>query len=201
MADYLEAHPAVGACGPCQKDRAGVPYPPPMLPSVKYSLAKLFFLRRFFRPRAMTPGPQKLLDGACLMLPRAVREQMPYFDERYRFYFEDVDLCARLVAAGYELHIVPGVMITHVQRGSSRRVSRSERMGWCTDGLCRYLRTHCTPARANAIMVLELLGVARKLVPMGLAAILTLGLAPGIRGRVATMRVIGRALLRGLFAR
>ena len=54
-----------------------------------------------------------------------------FFDERFFAYYEDVDLCARLVEAGWRLRVIPQVKATH--RGSQS----ASRLGV----RARYLRT------------------------------------------------------------
>jgi len=62
--------------------------------------------------------------GACLMVPRKVLEKVGYFDEKYKMYFEDVDLCYRIKKAGYKVYYYPGAtVIHHHQRESAKKFS------------------------------------------------------------------------------
>jgi len=64
------------------------------------------------------------LLGACLAMPRKVMEKVGCFDERYRLYFEDVDLCRRVKSADYKVIYYPeATVIHHHQRESARRFS------------------------------------------------------------------------------
>ena len=58
------------------------------------------------------------VSGAALAVRRAVFEKVGGFDERYFMYFEDVDLCARISRAGYEIHYMPEVHVEHMGGGS-----------------------------------------------------------------------------------
>jgi GT2 family glycosyltransferase len=58
------------------------------------------------------------VSGAALAVRRTVFESVGGFDERYFMYFEDVDLCARIHDAGYEIHYIPGVRVEHLGGGS-----------------------------------------------------------------------------------
>lgn len=61
------------------------------------------------------------------------------FDERYFLYYEDVDICARLRTAGYDVRLVPEVCATH----DARRASRSDwrHRAWHAQSVVRYLLT------------------------------------------------------------
>lgn len=69
------------------------------------------------RERA-TAQPVDWITGAAMLLPRGAWEAIEGFDERYFFYFEDVDLCTRLWQAGFAVHYEPAACLTHVGGGS-----------------------------------------------------------------------------------
>jgi GT2 family glycosyltransferase len=53
------------------------------------------------------------LSAACLMCRREAFDAVGGFDERFFIYFEDIDLCVRLRAAGWKLRYVPAVEVVH----------------------------------------------------------------------------------------
>ena len=58
--------------------------------------------------------PLDFLSGVALAMRRSTLEQIGLFDEGFNpAYFEDVDLCLRAVAAGWELRYVPEASLTH----------------------------------------------------------------------------------------
>ena len=59
--------------------------------------------------------------GMFMLFRREVFESLGGFDERYFLYYEDVDLCARLRAAGLEVVLEPGVRAIHQARRESHR--------------------------------------------------------------------------------
>jgi hypothetical protein len=61
------------------------------------------------------------------------------FDERYFLYYEDVDICARLRAAGYGVRLVPAMSAVHHARRASRRDWRHR--AWHLRSALRYLLT------------------------------------------------------------
>ena len=53
------------------------------------------------------------LSGSCLLLRRDVFEAIGGFDTTYFMYFEDTDLCERLLHAGWQNVYVPSARVTH----------------------------------------------------------------------------------------
>ncbi|MBY6205133.1 glycosyltransferase family 2 protein [Halomonas denitrificans] len=93
-----------------------------------------------------TPAPDRpteldAVSGACMLVRAAAFRAVGGFDEGYPLHFEDLDLFARLRAAGGRLRWVPDVTIRHVggvsSRGRSLHVMRSKHRG-----LMRYIRQH-----------------------------------------------------------
>jgi GT2 family glycosyltransferase len=58
------------------------------------------------------------VTGACLMTRRDVFEQVGGFDEELTVAFNDVDLCLKIVAAGYRIVNLPHVQLYHFESKS-----------------------------------------------------------------------------------
>jgi GT2 family glycosyltransferase len=58
------------------------------------------------------------VSGAALAVRRDVFRKIDGFDERYFMYFEDIDLCRRVVAAGYTIHYLAETEVFHLGGGS-----------------------------------------------------------------------------------
>jgi N-acetylglucosaminyl-diphospho-decaprenol L-rhamnosyltransferase len=61
------------------------------------------------------------VGGMFMLFPRQVFEQLHGFDERYFLYYEDVDLCGRLLIEGYKVGVCPQVQVVHHAQRSSHR--------------------------------------------------------------------------------
>jgi GT2 family glycosyltransferase len=74
--------------------------------------------------RTMGQRPERIdwCSGASMMLRREVLETVGGFDEAFFLYYEEVDLCRRIEAAGYECWYVPSSRVMHV-RGQSTGVT------------------------------------------------------------------------------
>ena len=76
-------------------------------------IGNLPLYRRLKPPGAAAGGAVDWVTGAALALRRAAWEEVGPFDERFRFYAQDLDLCARLRAAGWEVALLPDFRVLH----------------------------------------------------------------------------------------
>jgi len=84
---------------------------------------------------ARAPRPPEWFAGMFMLLRADAMRTVGGFDERYFMYCEDVDLCARLRLAGWELRQVPAATVRHEARRASRRSLRHLR--WHLASLAR----------------------------------------------------------------
>lgn len=61
------------------------------------------------------------LSGSLMLLRRKAFDAVGGFDPRYFMYFEDLDLCRRLAAAGWSSVYVPSAVVEHTGAHSTRR--------------------------------------------------------------------------------
>lgn len=61
------------------------------------------------------------ISGAFMFFNREIYNKIGGFDERFFMYGEDLDLCARVIDAGYEIHYYPEVTAVHYRGESTRR--------------------------------------------------------------------------------
>lgn len=62
------------------------------------------------------------VSGACMLLRREAVEEAGHFDERFFVYYEDVDLCTRLLRGGWRVYYDPTVSVLHHGGASCRQV-------------------------------------------------------------------------------
>lgn len=60
------------------------------------------------------------ISGALMLMPLGLFLKVGGFDEDYRLHVEDLDLCRRVRAAGYEVLVANDVTVTHLRGVSSR---------------------------------------------------------------------------------
>jgi N-acetylglucosaminyl-diphospho-decaprenol L-rhamnosyltransferase len=146
------------------------------------SLEKLFprsplFATYWNSHRIEAPTPVAQVMGACLMTRRGLER----FDERFFLYCEDTDLCRRLAKHGAILY-VPEAEFVHELGASSGR-ERWRAVALYNRGKELYFEIHRGKAAALACLLLDRLGALCRLVFWGSAALLSLGMARGLRSR------------------
>jgi len=77
------------------------------------------------------------VGGMFMLLRRDAFAAVGGFDARYHLYYEDVDLCARLRLAGYDIRLVPSASVVHLARRQSRRDIRY--LLWHLRSMTRYI--------------------------------------------------------------
>ena len=160
---FLEAHPQAGAAGPRQYlDAPGgwqwsiVPAPPdwrlllaaraPALADRGRTAGRLAAAwslnRRIWREDAPQSVPH--LSGAGLLVRRAAWEAVGGLDEGFFLFYEDLDLCDRLRAAGWALYAAPQAAMVHRGLHSVRHSPGSGQRYLAQSGQ-RYLARHGDP--------------------------------------------------------
>ena len=66
------------------------------------------------------------VGGAYMIVRRAALEEVGYFDERFFLYCEEIDLCRRIRAAGFEVWFWPDVVVSHVGGASTKTVLKDD---------------------------------------------------------------------------
>lgn len=108
-------------------------------------LARLPAWRRV-KPAGAPAGRVDWVTGAALALRRQAWEEAGPFDEEFRFYGQDLDLCLRLRDAGWKVELLPDLRILHHHGATIGSRSHLELL-W-TD-LLRWARKHGGPGFAR----------------------------------------------------
>ncbi len=93
------------------------------------------------------PPPQdseevEAVSGACMLIRMQALDEIGGFDPGFHMHFEDLDLMARLQAAGWRIRLDPGVIVSHAGGVSSRRRAVGVMLAKHRS-LWRYLNKHC----------------------------------------------------------
>lgn len=80
------------------------------------------FCIRATEPRSAAPYAVFAGTAACMLARRDVVRDLGGFNEAFFAYIEDVDLCWRARLAGYEVRIVPRVVVEHAKSATTRRI-------------------------------------------------------------------------------
>ena len=152
LLEYLRHHPTTGAIGPELRNPDGSHqssvrrFPTLLDQSIillkgRAWLGWLPQLRRYTHtaPSSMTePSVVDQIMGACMLIPRTVVTDAGFWDEGYWIWFEEVDLCRRLKAAGYDVVYDPRQHIIHLGGQSFGQRLSLAKQRWFLRSLWRY---------------------------------------------------------------
>ena len=135
LVEFDDAHPAIGICGPKVLNRDGSlqkqcrrSFATPWDLFCYFSgLSTLFPRSPLFARYLMTYKDEDethaadAISGSCMLIRRAVLDQIGLFDERFFAYQEDTDFCYRAGQAGWLVYYYPRAQILHLAgQGGSR---------------------------------------------------------------------------------
>lgn len=149
LVNYLSEHADVGIVGPKILNPDGSPQASVRrFPDLWSSLLIFMGLHRIIRPKNYYRDDfdyQKEAEvdqvmGAALLTKRSVIERLGLFDEHFWIWYEEVDFCKRVKAAGHKVVYYPGALITHHIGRSFAQVSMYERKKMLARSLLYYFR-------------------------------------------------------------
>lgn len=120
--DFMESHPRAGMAGPriLNPDGTDQDYPC-RFPTVPEMIRRALKGPQFPAHGATGPVPMDRIHGCCLVLRRAILDQVGLMDEQFFMYDEDMDWCLRTRNAGWELYLLPDATVIHLGGQSSGR--------------------------------------------------------------------------------
>lgn len=135
LIEFMDAHPRVGMAGPQVLNTDGSLQNSHWdFPSVGGMLARIMALDTLARRLRIVDTPARktreggdadtirhvdVLSGCFMVLRREALEQVGLLDENFYIYGEDMDLCRRFHAAGWEVVYHPGARAIHAGGASS----------------------------------------------------------------------------------
>jgi N-acetylglucosaminyl-diphospho-decaprenol L-rhamnosyltransferase len=162
LSEFAAARPRCGIAGPQLRYPDGSWQPSRRrFPTVSGTLVRRTPLR-YLRPPFERQRNHYLLDerptepveadwmlAAFLLLRREMLDELGGFDEQFRLYGEDIELCYRAAKAGWERWYVPDAVVTHRYAAAIDRKLLTRRTLWHWRGIARFVRKH--PERLRAL--------------------------------------------------
>ncbi len=158
LIDYMDDHPTVGVSGPqllypdgsIQSSRR-------RFPTLGTALIESTFLQQWF-PHHHLLNRYYVLDqpndticnvdwviGACILVRKAVVDQVGALDDGYFMYSEELDWQKRIRAAGWQVSYVPAAQVIHYEGKSSEQVMAFRHIRFQKSKI-RYFAKHHGPA-------------------------------------------------------
>ena len=172
--EFVEAHPRCGRRRPAAASTRTAPGSrrgAASRPS-RGTIVRRTPLRRLFPPlehqrahyhldeRPTEPVEADWMLGGSLLLRRAMLDELGGFDEGFRLYGEDIDLCYRAAKAGWERWYVPEAVVRH-RWDAAHRPSASSRGGRSGTGAACCASCASTPRLSSAAEAEDPLGEER----------------------------------------
>jgi GT2 family glycosyltransferase len=186
LVDFLDANPVVAAAAPLLSDEAGDSqreFQLRRLPTLATLISEVFGIDKLFPANRMTahyryrelelthPQPVEQPAAAALLLRREVFAEVGPLDERFApAWFEDVDYCRRLAAAGHTIFIVPAARARHFGGASLEHVPFAEFIALWYRNMWLYARKWLTPGQAEALRWAIVFGMLLR-IPLAFAGI------------------------------
>jgi len=159
LREFVERTPRCGIAGPQLVHPDGSWQPSRRrFPTVGGTLVRRTPIRRVVEPspshylldeRPAEPVEADWMLGAFLVLRRSMLDELSGFDEGFRLYGEDIDLCYRAAKAGWERWYVPAAIVEHAYAAVTDRRFFTRRTLWHWRGILRFVRKH--PERLRAL--------------------------------------------------
>jgi GT2 family glycosyltransferase len=123
-----------------------------------------------YRAAEVGEGPVDAVNGAFMLMRRAMLDEIGLFDEGYWMYMEDLDLCYRAARAGWITWYEPSVEAVHIKAGTSGH-HRRLRLNYAFHyGMYRYYRTHLASQRGRLFNAFVYGGIGAKFVASATAS-------------------------------
>ncbi len=122
LMDFMKSCPHAGMIGPriLNPDGTDQDYPC-RFPTIPEMMRRAVKGPQFPGRGATGPVLMERIHGCCLVLRRAVIEQIGLLDEQFFMYDEDMDWCLRCRKAGWELYLLPDATAVHLGGQTSGR--------------------------------------------------------------------------------
>jgi GT2 family glycosyltransferase len=159
---FLDDHPECGLVGPALTGRDGRPQPScKRFPTLGFAVAEVFALhaalpgnrwaRRFYYTDRDLTGPAyvQTVSGATMLIRGDAFRRIGGFDEGFRTYFEETDLCRRLRDAGYDVAFCSQATAVHWHGASTLQTSVRQVEYYLS--YIRFFRKHHGPGPARIL--------------------------------------------------
>jgi GT2 family glycosyltransferase len=129
--EFAEKEKDAGVVGSRLLNRDGSIQPSCLhFPSIGNAIREYWFgekgLFEKYAPQGAEPVEVDALVGACFMITGRALKKVGMLDERYFFYFEDIDYCRKVWKAGFRVYYLPTVEVVHYHGSSGRKLAETK---------------------------------------------------------------------------
>jgi GT2 family glycosyltransferase len=186
LKQFLDANPSVGMVSAQLINADETPqfaYFPVTLPSLASLTADLLWLNRVWPRSRLGRGKasrdwdankasrMEQIPGACMLMRREFLEEVGLFDETFRFWYEDVDLCARTLRTKWEMWYLPEAKIFHLGMASTKLMDLSARSLLRFRSMLQYARKYFSYSQYCALRFIIIVILALRFPIVAAAAV------------------------------
>jgi N-acetylglucosaminyl-diphospho-decaprenol L-rhamnosyltransferase len=184
LVEFLRTHPTAAAAAPLLADERGNSqreFQFRRFPTLMTFAAEVLAIDKVFPSNRVTASyryrdldltrPQVIDQpaAAALLIRREVFNDVGPLDEQFfPAWFEDVDYCRRLAAAGKEIWVVPAAQARHFGGASLEHVPFGRFIDLWYGNMARYARKWFSPGESEALRWIIMMGMILRLVPAAL---------------------------------
>lgn len=131
MYQYLVDHPEIGAIGPQLLNLDHTPQASVFPPQTALNAFKEFFLNikdsySKYLPDTHQISPVWAISGGALMIKKDFFQKIGFWNEKYFFYFEDLDLCRQIHRFNKSVIFYPLCKIVHHHGASGQKLADNQ---------------------------------------------------------------------------
>jgi len=142
LVEFAEKHAGAGVIAPRLLNSDGsIQASCYHLPGLK-NVFKEYFLNQIgafskYAPESDQPVRVEAVVGAVFLITPAALDRVGFLDERYFMYFEDLDYCKKIKAAGLKVFYLPKTEIFHLHGASGKKLDNKPNK-WLTESSKQY---------------------------------------------------------------
>jgi GT2 family glycosyltransferase len=127
MLEFFRKNKNIGAIGPTflssDLSPQGSVFPPQTIQNAvrEFWLGKAAYSK--YVPQTNTPLPVWSISGGAVMIRRSLFDKIGGWNEKYFFFFEDLELCRQIWARGYQVYFYPACRVIHRHGTSGRNLA------------------------------------------------------------------------------
>jgi GT2 family glycosyltransferase len=130
MVDYLQSNPHIGCIGPKFLNPNLTPQASVFPPQTIANAFKEFWLGQNtyskYLPSSNSPLPVEYISGGALLISKSLFNQIGGWNQKYFFYYEDLDLCRAVRCAGKQVYYYPNCRVIHHHGFSGQNLADSQ---------------------------------------------------------------------------
>lgn len=128
MIQYLDSHPNIGIIGPKFLNPDMTPQASVFPPQTPINAFKEFWLNQKesyskYIPRGSNPTNVNYISGGFIVVKKDFFNKIGKWNEKYFFYFEDMDLCRQVTKSGKDVIFYPKCQIIHRHGASGKNLA------------------------------------------------------------------------------